>query len=918
MLQLNTHNKAWRTFGVLSGLFFFSPLFFSTLHAQSPTHLQPLTHDQPPTNAQPPAIPVAAVPGSGSVPVIVPGPATSSEGARTQLPNGWFLSPAGGSIPLSSDLPLNMALAPDGVHLAVTNNGNGHQTIDLIDLKRRRVVSSKPIRTAWLGLAFSKKHPWLYASGGNDDIVIRYLLAGDSLVSKDTILLGRPWPADKISPTGLALDEAHDRLYVVTKEDDALYICNTQTGKPLSRIPLGAEAYTCLLNPVKRELYISAWGGRKVWVYDTQNDTLKDSVATGDHPTDMAITGDGRWLYVANASSNTVSVISIAGPRTAEDKTAGGKTAVEKTVEGTVVGEKKAEDKTAGEKAAGEKAAGDKTAEEKTAGYKVVETLNTALSPDAPIGSTTNSVCLAPGGKTLYIANADNNYLAVFDVSEPGHSHSLGFIPVGWYPTCVRIRGRNILVTNGKGLSSLPNPGEPNPGERRHSNAYKKSGGNRDQYIGSMLKGTLSVIPAPRAEVLAHYTRQVYANTPYSSGKEQTAHPDAGNPIPQKTGGASPIKYVFYVLKENRTYDQVLGDRAGGNGDTSLCLFGRKITPNAHAITEDFVLLDNFYVDAEVSADGHNWSMAGYATDFVEKNWPYNYAGRGGNYDFDGSRPVANPTMGFIWNYCQRAGIPFRNYGEFMDNGFPTLDLLKDSLNYCKSYPGWNLNIQDVYRESIFEHDFDSLLHTGNLPRFSTIYLPNDHTAGLSKGAYTPIAQIADNDLALGRLVEYLSHSPIWKESAIFVLEDDAQDGPDHVDAHRSPAYVISPYVRRHSVNHTMYSTTSILRTMELILGLPPMSQYDAAATPLYSCFTPQPDTTSYTTRPAGVNIDARNTVWTPSASKSAQFDLSRADAVPDAQLNEVLWKAVKGENSVVPEPRRSAFVRVNKKVDDD
>lgn len=792
--------------------------------------------------------------------------AAPSAAQKVLLPNGWSLTPAGSSIPLSSDLPLNMALAPDGIHVAVTDNGNGRQSIDLINLKEQKLTDSVTIGKAWLGLVFGKKHPYLYASGGNDDIIIRYLLKGNRLIARDTLTLGRPWPKDKISPTGLALDEAHERLYVVTKEDESLYVCDTKTMKVLSRLPLYSEAYTCLLNPAKSELYISAWGGCKVWIYGIHGNALLDSVNTEDHPTDMAINPGGRWLYVANANSNSVSVIDLSTRR-------------------------------------------------------VAETLHTALSPDAPIGSTTNSVALASGGKTLYIANADNNYLAVFDVSDPGHSHSTGFIPVGWYPTCVRIRGKQLLVTNGKGLSSSPNPGEPNPGEPRHASTYKKSDNAsrpKDQYIGSMLKGTLSIIPIPDEKVLASYTSQVYENTPYSKQREEQASGETGNPIPRRAGESSPIKYVFYVLRENRTYDQILGDLPQGNGDTSLCLFGRQVTPNAHTLTEEYVLLDNFYVDAEVSADGHNWSMAAYATDFVEKNWPSNYSGRGGNYDFDGSRPIANPTKGFIWNYCQRAGVPFRNYGEFMDNGYPTLGLLKDPNHYCPNYPGWNLDIQDVFRESVFEHDFDSLLKAGAVPHFSTIYLPDDHTSGLAKGAYTPIAHIADNDLALGRLVDHLSHSPIWSESAIFVLEDDAQDGPDHVDAHRSPALVISPYIKRHSVNHTMYSTSGMLRTIELILGLAPMSQYDAAATPMWDCFGPTPDTTAYTVRPAETDINARNTARTASADLSAHFDLSKADAVPDALLNEVLWKSVKGENSTVPAPRRSAFVRVKKEKDDD
>jgi len=767
---------------------------------------------------------------------------------RVQLPNGWSLTPAGNSISLSSDLPLNIALSPDGSHAAVTNNGNGSQTIDLINLSTKHVTST-PIGKAWLGLAFSKKHPYLYASGGNDDWIIRYTVKDDSLINKDTFILGRPWPNDKISPTGLALDDKQDKLYVVTKEDNSLYIFNTGTKQLQQKIPLSAEAYACLLNPAKPELYISAWGGRKIWIYNTKENKVQDSVSTEDHPTDLALDPNARTLYVANANSNSVSVIDVAS-------------------------------------------------------RKVIETLNAGLMASTVIGSTTNSVCLDAKGKTLYIANADNNCLAVFDVSHPGHSRSKGFIPVGWYPTCVRRVNNTLLVANGKGMSSMSNVNGPNP--TAHDANYKKATATSYQYIGSLFKGTLSFIPTPDDTTLSRYTLDTYANTPFvqAAVKSSEKAGNPGNPIPRNSSETSPIKYVFYVLKENRTYDQVLGDLPQGNGDTSLCLFGRKITPNAHALAEEFVLLDNFYVDAEVSADGHNWSMAGYATDFVEKNWPTNYSGRGGEYDFDGHRPVANPTKGFIWDYCRRAGVSFRNYGEFEDNGFPTLQVLKEKEHYCKPYPGWNLDIQDIRREKVFEADFDSLVQANALPRFSTIYLPNDHTSGLHKGAYTPIAQVADNDLALGRLVEHISHSPVWKESAIFVLEDDAQDGPDHVDAHRSPAYVISPFIKRHAVNHTLYSTTSILHTMELILGLPPMSQFDAGSAPMWSAFSSSVDTTPFNALPAGVDINARNTANSPH-----RFNLSDPDRIPDDLFNAVLWKAIKGEGSPVPKPRRAAFV---------
>jgi YVTN family beta-propeller protein len=783
---------------------------------------------------------------------------------RIQLPNGWTLTPAGASIPLSSDLPLNMAVSPDGNYIAITNNGNGPQTIDLISLKKKTLVQRIDAATLWLGLCFESRRPYLYASGGNDNVIIRYELNKGRLSPKDTLRLGAAWPKEKISPAGLTIDEVHHLLYVVTKENNRLYVCDLNTMRTTRVIPLSGKAYTCLLNPAQNELYISSWAGSKIWVYNTGQHKLTDSINTEDHPTDLAISHNGKWLYVANANANSVSVIN-------------------------------------------------------TVRKKVAETLNAALYPMSPIGSTSNSVALTANDKTLYVANADNNCLAVFDVSQPGHSKSKGFIPTGWYPTSVKVLGKQILVLNGKGMTSLPNVNGPEPMNNADKAVHKKSNvADSVQYIGSMFHGTLSVIPAADDAKMRQYARQVYLNTPYSKQKEMVAAGVPGNPVPMKKGDQTPIKYIFYVLKENRTYDQVLGDMPQGNGDSSLCLFGRKITPNAHALAEQYVLLDNFYVDAEVSADGHNWSMAGYATDYVEKNWPYNYSGRGGTYDFDGSVPVANPTKGFIWDYCQRAGVSFRNYGEFMDNGYPTLPVLKKTANYCAQYPGWNLGITDVYREQVFEHDFDSLVAAKKVRSFNTVYLPNDHTNGMSKDTPTPIAYVADNDLALGRLVDHISHSPIWKETAIFVLEDDAQDGPDHVDAHRSVAYVISPYIKRHAVDHTPYSTSSVLRTIELILGLPPMSQYDAAATPMWNCFQRVPDTKPFVAHNALVDTKELNVSNNRGSLKSAKLDFSKPDNVPDLQLNEIIWESVKGEHSVMPAPKRSAFVVTNPVKDND
>lgn len=781
---------------------------------------------------------------------------------RITLFNGWSLTPVGKNLPLE-DMPLNIAVSPSGKYVAVTNNGFGKQSITMVDTKGEKVLDNSAITSALVGLKFSSDGRHLYVSGGYSDKIFIYSIIDNKLEKKDSIVLGSPWPKGKIGIMGLDVDNARNSIYAVTKEDDALYIGNLRTKKIVKRVPLGAEAYTCLLSPDKKLLYISLWGGRKIVIYDTKKGRITGDITTESHPNDMVLTKTGKYLFVANANVNSVSVVD-------------------------------------------------------TRERRVLENLVASLYPNSPVGTTPNGIALSTDDKTLFIANADNNDLAVFDVSHPGHSHSKGFIPTGWYPTCVRVNGNKLYVTDGKGLSSFANPNGPNPLGHKvvHQKGEKTTG--PELYTGSMFKGKLSVIPIPNQKVLNIYSHAVYQNTPFNKKIENIASGKSGNPIPRKVGSPSPIKHVFYILKENRTYDQILGDLKRGNGDSALCIFGEKITPNEHAIARQFVLLDNFYVNAEVSADGHNWSTAAYATDYVQKMWTFNYSGRGGHYDFGGNRKIANPDSGFIWNYCQRAGVSFRNYGEFKDEGYIPKILPYLAKNTCNDYPGWNLRIQDVFREKIWAKDFDSLLTINKVPQLSFVYLPNDHTSGLSKGAYTPIAQVADNDLALGRIVDRITHSKIWKSSAIFVVEDDAQDGPDHVDAHRTIAFAASPYIKHGTVNHTMYSTAGMLRTIELILGLPPMSQYDAAATPMWNCFTSIPDLAPYVVKSAEVDINARNQVHKKTYTLSATLNLSQPDAVPDRELNEEIWQSVKGMNAVMPSPHHSAFVKVISQRDKD
>jgi len=788
-------------------------------------------------------------------------PGKISETQQVLLPNGWKLSPAGTSLPLG-DLPLNIQLSSSGRLLAVTNNGQSTQSIQLIDPKTEKVLDEKEIGKSWYGLAFSRDENTLYASGGNDNWILAYPIKNYKLGVPDTIKLApAAWPKNKVSPTGIAVNKAGRRLYTVTKEDSALYIIDPGKRSIVKKISLPAEAYSCVLSPDEKLLYISIWGGREVVIFNTLSDKIQKIIKVGDHPNEILLNKKGTLLFVANANDNSVSVVN-------------------------------------------------------TQSRKTLETLATTLFPTHLTGSTTNGLALSADEKTLYIANADNNCLAVFDVSKQGSSRSLGFIPVGWFPTNVKTLGNKIIVSNGKGFTSMANPDGPQPIKKTDNNGYKQGAKNtKEQYIGGLFLGTLSFIKSPSPAQLKGYTRQVYANSPFTDKKIRLAEGEAGNPIPRKAGEKSPIKYVFYIIKENRTYDQVLGDIPKGRGDSSLCIFGNKVTPNQHAIANNFVLLDNFYVDAEVSADGHQWSTAAYATDFIEKTWPTSYGGRGGNYDSEGTRPASDPRDGYIWDYCNRAGVSFRTYGEFADDYKPNIKVLQG--HYCPTAPSFDLDIKDVKREAIWEHDLDSLIGINAVPQLSTVRISNDHTSGQSKGSYSPIAAVGDNDLAVGKFLEHLSHSPIWSQSVVFVLEDDAQDGPDHIDAHRSPVYVAGPYVKRQAVIHEMYSTSGVLRTIELILGLPPMSQYDAAAKPLYDCFTSKPDLTPYQTLPAQVDLEQRNVADNESSKRSQFFDLAKEDKAPERDLNEVIWKYVKGEDSVMPAPRHSAFVILEDKKED-
>jgi DNA-binding beta-propeller fold protein YncE len=828
-------------------------------------------------------------PGSTSHPEL---PGTRPDGS-VLLPNQWSLRPAGKQVELG-DFPVNVAVHPDGRFAAVLHSGYGAHQILVVDIASAKVVSRTSVHETFYGLEFSQDGKQLFCSGAGEELIHSYEFQQGSLANHQRIRLRDP--NQRAVPAGLAVSASGHQLFAanvwgnrVTRVDllpqpevaDILLGTNVapfvapfvaapsdfDTEAAIKREeallyqggPDGAFPYACRLDEKRQRLYVSLWALAAVAAIDLKSGQVVARWPVQEHPCEMALTRSGKRLFVANASRNTVTVLD-------------------------------------------------------TDSGRALETIWAALYPQAPPGSTPNSLALSPDEKTLFAANADNNLVAVFDVAKPGKSRSLGFIPVGWYPTSVRVTldGKHLLVANGKGITPKANPLGPQPDGKPRS-------GSTEQYIGGLFQGTLSIIDLPPRKQfesqLAAYTAQAYRCTPLNSDASVSAPGSKDNPIPRQPGQASPIKYCLYIIKENRTYDQVLGDLPQGNGDPQLCLFPERVTPNLHRLAREFVLLDNFYVDAEVSADGHEWSMAAYATDFVEKMWPLDYGHNSSKkfpYPSEGVFPIAFPAGGYLWDRARQAGVSYRSYGEFVAPGASTntpgtarVPALRGHID--EWYRGWDLNYPDVKRAARFIAELKRFEAAGDMPRLQILRLPNDHTYGTASGRRIPTAYAGDNDLALGQLVEAVSHSKFWPQTAIFVVEDDAQNGPDHVDAHRTTAFVFSPYTRHGVVDSTMYSTASMLRTMELILGLKPMSQFDAAATPMFNSFQAAPDLRPYDALPANVDLEERNSAhaW----GGQIKMNFAREDAVDDLLLNEVVWRSVRGADNPMPAPVRAGFV---------
>lgn len=783
-----------------------------------------------------------------------PGP----EGDGYRLHNGWKITPAGRHA-LTSDMLLGCALSPDKTTLAMTSVGYGEHRLNLVDTATGQLKQTLPLGRGWNGVAWSNTNDTIYVAGGATPLV-HVFQKGLNGAFRPAVPLDLPGLTDKAGANkayvaGLALSSDDKTLYVANITTDTILALDVNNGKVKVRRQLEPETRPFYLSfaPDHAVLYVTQWAKSSIVALNPTTLEPVRTLTTGSHPNHFIFGNDGR-MFVSCGNADAVMVL---------DPTTGQST----------------------------------------------ERIVTGLTPQALAGATPDALALSIDGKTLYAANADNNAVAVVDVATPGHSHVRGFIPTGWYPTavCVAPDGRHLFIGSGKGMGTHPNP----------TNKPQVNVPTGFEYIGRMLYGMISTVAIPNDAQLAAYTRQVYANTPYTDAlieKAANAPAPGSNPIPSRVGDPSPIKHILYIIKENRTYDQVYGDmkdRAGkpiGNGDAKLTLFGEDVTPNQHELARQYVLLDNVYCNGEVSADGHPWSTAALVTDMGQRQWTVSYGGKG---TFPLSEAGATPPAGFIWDDCARHHLTYRSYGEQTaatgPNEPPGPLASVDGMTSLRGHASkaWRLSqARDAQKADVFISELKEYERTDALPNFMVMSLGENHTEGTKPGAFTPKAKVASNDLGVGKIVEACSHSKYWKEMAIFVIEDDAQNGPDHVDAHRTAALVISPYIRRRTVDSTFYTTTSLLRTMELMLGLPPLSEYDAASTPLYKSFTPQLDLTPYAAVSERIDMNARNSQLAYGAGQSLALDFSDYDHLTVADedtLNRVLWHDAKGAN--VPYP---------------
>lgn len=706
------------------------------------------------------------------------------------LPNGWPITPAGRQIELST-LPMAVTLHPDGKHAFVLNSGFLAPTISVVDLDAGAVIAEVPAPGAWLGLELDVKGERLFVSGGSRGSVLAYGYADGRLerVAEYSAVEGSLSDRDFIGDVLLSADERF--LFAANLFDDTVSVINLSSGVRVRTFPVGLRPYRLRLGQRGQSLWISHWGDSSVGLYSLPDGRLLEKVPSGSLPTDIVLlegpveTHEDEGLpvtarlFVACANTNDIWVYGL----------------------------------TAGDR------------------VRLLERVPLGPGERAPAGTAPTALSLSPDSQRLYIAASGNNAVILADVSA-ARTELVGAAPTGWYPTAVQERQNGgIVYLSGKGGGSLPTPRGPDPTDR----------GSEQQYVAALQKGSLGLLAPLDPSTLRALTQRAGENILYGDALLEDAGAPPGNPIPNRPGDPSPIKHVVLVLKENRTFDQLLGDIDRAEGDSRLVVFGPDVAPNHRRLAEQFVLLDNFYAAGDVSADGQNWSTAAMANDFVEKLWP-SALGRRLNWNaFEGGDTASFPAAGYLWSNALSAGLTVRNYGLFAS----TVDAGLRPLS-ADNYPGFDLSVPDSQRVDVFLADWKRMEAAGELPSLLLVYLPNDHTAGRSPGYPTARAMMAEHDYALGRLIEGVSRSASWSQTAVFVMEDDAQDGADHLDSHRSVAFIASPYAQRGVKDSAFYSTLSVLRTIELILGLNPMTQFDAAALPMWRSFTPQSEPKPY------------------------------------------------------------------------
>lgn len=781
------------------------------------------------------------------------------------LSSGWRLKPAGAQVPLDT-LPMSTALSKDGKYLLVLNGGFRPPSISVLSLDPPRELARVPVADAWLGLAFSPDGSKVYAGGGSKATVFEFSFSnGELKPARELVVVPQESRTGQDFIGDVAVSPDGKSVYASDLYHDTVAVINLQSGKVMEHFKTGRRPYRILFHPDGKSFFVSSWSDGSVYLYDAANGSETGRIPLGQHTTDMVLSDknpegtQSRYrLFVAAANTNNVFVVGI----------------------------------------------------DATKQMKLAESINVAMTARHPLGMTPSAVALSPDQQHLLVACSDANAVAVADVSE-ARSRVTGFIPAGWYPTATReLADGRILILNGRGLRSYPNPEYLGP----RQDASVHQGDPRRYYVGSMQTGSMSVVPPLSADSLEEYTKTALGLQHYRDSDLDVQSLPGDNVIVTRPGKHSPIEHVLYIVKENRTYDQVFGKIGKGNSDPSLDLFDESAAPNHYKLAREFVLFDNFYVNSDVSADGHNWVTASIAPDYVQKLWPNSYAKRRDlktGTDYEGQEPANSPPAGYIWTNALAAGVSIRNYGYWVTSKMPAAAPGGDQIASFQDpvlrpvtntkYRPWDLGYPDVDRAKTFLDDLHQFEAAGKMPSLMLMRLGNDHTNGTTPGKLAPLSMFADNDYALGMIVEAISRSRFWASTAIFVIEDDAQNGPDHVDSHRSVMLVISPYTQRGAIDSTMYNQSSVLRTMELILGLHPMTHYDAGARPLYAAFSSTPNNAAYGAEKPRISLTEHNPARSATAARSAAMDFDEADRIDDDELNDILWIAIRGTQPPVP-----------------